>query len=155
MSIPDRIAELTGNWTGSSKLWLSPDAPARESASTAVVKLAAKGCCLAVEYTWAFEGKEQEGLLVLGPGGKPGSLSGVWIDSWHMSDMFMTLTGGIEDGSRISVLGSYAAPPGPDWGWRVAIEPGTDTFKLLMFNVSPEGVEALAVEAVYVAPPSQ
>jgi hypothetical protein len=155
MSIPDRIAQLTGHWAGPSKLWLSPDAPARESASTAVVKLAAKGRCLVVEYTWAFEGEEQEGLLVLGPGGEPGSVAGSWVDSWHMSDAFMALAGGIEDGARISVLGSYAAPPGPDWGWRVAIEPGAETFKLLMYNISPEGAEAPAVEAVYAAQPGQ
>jgi len=45
--------------------------------------------------------------------------------------------------------GSYAAPPGPDWGWRTVIEiPDDDSFRMVMYNVSPEGKEELAVNAV-------
>ena len=50
----------------------------------------------------------------------------------------------------VSIQGSYAAPPGPDWGWRILIEPRqADSFWMVMYNISPEGREALAVEATY------
>ena len=46
--------------------------------------------------------------------------------------------------------GSYAAPPGPDWGWRIAIRPGDGSaLAIVMHNVTPGGEEAVAVEATY------
>jgi hypothetical protein len=53
-------------------------------------------------------------------------------------------------GDSIDVRGSYAAPPGPNWGWRTVIEtPDDDSLRIVMYNVSPEGKEDLAVDAVY------
>lgn len=50
----------------------------------------------------------------------------------------------------IDVRGSYAAPPGPDWGWRFIIAPAQMSLGLVMYNITPAGQEALAVEASYV-----
>jgi hypothetical protein len=53
---------------------------------------------------------------------------------------------------RASVRGTYAAPPGPDWGWRIDVTPDGDKLRIEMHNVWPEeqgGKEELAVEAVY------
>jgi hypothetical protein len=50
------------------------------------------------------------------------------------------------------VRGKYAAPPDPDWGWRIDVQPGGRTLRVVMHNVWPEaqgGKEELAVEAVY------
>ena len=62
----------------------------------------------------------------------------------------MQLTGKTKpDGSAV-VDGSYAAPPGPDWGWRITIQPlENEQFKLIMHNVTPDGAAMLAVEAVF------
>jgi hypothetical protein len=50
----------------------------------------------------------------------------------------------------LSVAGTYAAPPGPDWGWRITIEPQSPAaFRLRMYNISPAGPSDLAVEAIY------
>jgi hypothetical protein len=52
----------------------------------------------------------------------------------------------------LSVRGTYAAPPGPDWGWRIDVTPGGEGLRVIMHNVWPEeqgGKEELAVEAVY------
>jgi hypothetical protein len=52
--------------------------------------------------------------------------------------------------ATISVRGSYAAPPGPDWGWRIEITPDNNRkLRIVMFNIQPDGQEALAVEASY------
>ena len=50
----------------------------------------------------------------------------------------------------IDLLGSYEAPPGPDWGWRIIItNPSNNRLQIIMYNCSPEGVEELAVQADY------
>ena len=36
-------------------------------------------------------------------------------------------------------------PPRPDWGWRIEIHPAVaDGFQLRMYNITPDGEEALA-----------
>ena len=62
----------------------------------------------------------------------------------------MPCTGHPTSAGGFSVVGSYAAPPGPDWGWRVTIEPAQDDrFALVMHNITPDGKEHLAVEAAF------
>ena len=78
----------------------------------------------------------------------------IWVDSWHMGDTFMLCQGRPRPARRPLVQGSYAAPPGPDWGWRIILEPGEgDTLRLVMVNIDPRGKEMLAVEAQYRAKP--
>jgi hypothetical protein len=150
VSVPAAWRELIGEWTGVNRLWLAPTDPVHESKTTASVFLAAQGQFAMMRYTWAENGQPQDGCLTLGgdPGGQ--TVEGVWIDSWHMAHTFMLCTGRADSDGVISVVGSYGAPPGPDWGWRIVITPCiADRFQLRMFNVTPDGEEALAVEASY------
>jgi hypothetical protein len=56
----------------------------------------------------------------------------------------------VGDDVQIIMRGSYPAPEGPDWGWRIEIEPkAPDAFELCLFNIAPDGQEALAVLADY------
>jgi hypothetical protein len=71
-----------------------------------------------------------------------------WIDSWHNGDAVMACEGTGSDG-RVDVRGSYPAPSGPDWGWRIRVEPGSGSLVIRMDNVSPDGEEYPAVEASY------
>jgi hypothetical protein len=49
---------------------------------------------------------------------------------------------------RNAALGSYAAPEGPDWGWRIVIgSDGPDELHLLMYNIAPDGGVYPAVES--------
>ena len=51
---------------------------------------------------------------------------------------------------RVSVLGSYAAPEGPDWGWQIDLVPQPDGgLHLLMYNIEPGGAPQPAVAATY------
>jgi hypothetical protein len=62
----------------------------------------------------------------------------------------MTCQGASEENHSMSVKGSYAAPPGPDWGWRIVIHsPDEQNLHMVMYNSTPEGQEDLAVEAKY------
>ena len=74
----------------------------------------------------------------------------MWIDSWHTPDKYMLFESAMTTEEVFSVKGSYPAPPDPDWGWWIDIEPeDKDTFRMVMHNVSPEGRASLAVEARY------
>lgn len=153
MAVPGSLASLVGRWSAEHKLWLAPDAPdapVRLSASTATVALGAGGDALLVTYTWSDGGKPAEGVLLLQHDPATTVATGAWTDSWHLRGTVMFCRGDVSSDGAISVLGGYAAPPGPDWGWSIEIAPqGADAFRLRMFNITPDGESALAVEAEY------
>ena len=150
MTILNALEKLTGSWQCANKLWLDPGKPAHESGSSASVACAAQGQFITIRYTWLYDGIPQDGLIVLGVETKPNLVKVAWINSWHMADKMMICTGKVELDGTAWAKGTYAVPPGPDWGWRIAIDPGmNDTFQLVMHNSTPDGVEMLAVEASY------
>lgn len=150
MSIHSRLSELVGNWDGTNRLHLSwmPN-PLHESRSTAVVRERIGRQCLEIAYTWEYEGKPHEGVIILSGSPKTDGIKAVWTDSWHSANVLMTCEGTVDESGRVSVKGSYSVPDHPDWGWRTDIIPGDGTFEYVMYNVSPEGVEELAVETVF------
>lgn len=145
---PD-FENLYGEWTGTNSLWLEPGIRARESCSTARVSAYARGQFVALAYTWAFEGKPQEGLILFPSAIAAGASQAVWIDSWHMRDAVMICEASMREGV-VALEGSYAAPPGPDWGWRIEIEAEeARSLRMRMFNITPQGEEEPAVSATY------
>jgi hypothetical protein len=151
MAVPTELSALIGEWDGINHLWLSPEKPAQKSGAFAEVSTLARGQFIEIRYSWEYEHKPQEGVLIIGQGTSPNALKAIWIDSWHMKDDFMICEGTIKTDGFVSVKGSYAAPPGPDWGWQITIEPQVNkgAFRFVMDNISPEGEEMLAVEAIY------
>lgn len=150
MSVPARIAGAVGEWTGLNKLWFDPTKPAIESETLAVVQEEAAGRMIAVRYSWGYEGKAREGILLLGEDATRGRCDAAWSDSFHNGNRLMTLTGPASGDGNPSVTGNYPAPSGPEWGWRITLEhPSTNAFVMRMFNITPDGTEALAVEASY------
>jgi hypothetical protein len=149
MSVPEILEKLVGKWRGVNRLhttWI-PENPVRESVSIATVELTARGRFLKIEYDWTFEEAVQEGLLLIGDEKDTDSIKAFWIDSWHLSDKFMVSEGFRETDGNISLKGFYSVPDHPDWGWRTVVEPERDNvFKIIMYNVTPEGEESLAVE---------
>jgi len=149
MTIPAALAALAGQWTGTNHVWLDPSKPSRDSATTLSVATAAQGRFVTLQYTWADEGQPQDGLLVLGQT-PDGVARATWIDSWHMGDLYLVLTGALDAAGRASLKGSYAATSGPDWGWQIAVAALPDgRLQIVMHNVTPDGEAQLAVEATY------
>ena len=72
-----------------------------------------------------------------------------WIDSWHMGRGILSLKGIIDSTGTIKVSGTWPAPPGPDWGWRIELTPTDTTLHLVMYNIKPDGEEFLAVDGKY------
>ena len=144
------VIPLNGKWQGTNKLWLSPGEPVRESESLAEISTIAQGQFSEMRYTWAEGGKAQEGRIIIGHAPAGQAVNAVWFDTWHMMDQFMVCAGSVEAEGLVRVKGAYAAPPGPDWGWQIAVEPKwKDQFHLMMYNITPEGESFLAVETVY------
>ena len=144
------LAACAGNWRGVNKLWYPENEAPKESAATAKVTPVLGGKFLRFDYTWGFEGTEQEGSFLIGCQSKTGALTGQWIDSWHMGEAVMSCSGDCPSGETLVVRGSYAAPPGPDWGWRIEITPNEGrTLLMRMFNISPGGQDMAAAEASF------
>lgn len=144
------LPDLAGSWTGRSRLWLSPTEPVRESETTAFVAAAVRDQGLLFRYTWSDGGEPQEGVLVVQHDAATGVVTAGWTDSWHLRDTVMACRGELTPAGQLDIQGTYAAPPGPDWGWQIVIEPPQDdAFTLRMFNISPDGRAELAVEAEY------
>ena len=148
MSTPELLHTLTGTWTGTSRLYL-PGEPTRESPSNASVTLIAREKFCTIAYTWVFDGEPQEGLLMLGAESERSIVNALFVDSWHMGDKFMILEGKGDTTNAVVLHGSYAVEGGPDWGWKIVVEPGNTTLRILMYNVLPDGEEFLGVEATY------
>jgi hypothetical protein len=146
----DALSACAGSWRGASILQDPHTRMAAESPSTAAVSPVPGGARL--DYTRSYQGKPQQGSILFGTDGAAGALTAKWIDTWHTGNQPMACSSPKPDGTTLSVRGTYAAPPGPDWGWRIDVTPGGDKLRIVMYNVWPQeqgGKEELAVEAVY------
>ena len=140
------LTTASGTWHGSNTLQDPNTGKPEESFTTAMVTPVLGGRFVRVDYTWGYQGKPQEGSLLVGFDPTSGDVSGHWIDTWHMGRKGMACVGTTSDGT-ISVKGSYAAPPGPDWGWRIDIT--TEPLRITHTNIDPDGREELAAEGDY------
>ncbi len=149
MSVLEGLIACEGRWQGTSTLQDPHSGTDDTSPSTATVTPVLGGRFVRVDYTWSYGGKPQEGSLLIGYQHKAETATAHWIDSFHNSDKVMACAGSVADGAPLSVRGSYPAPPGPDWGWRIDVLPEGDTLRIEHYNVWPEGKEELAVDSRY------
>jgi hypothetical protein len=147
MAIEQRFLDLAGEWRGTNRLHLPwMPAPLLESPSQATIRPLAGGQCLELVYTWTYEGKPQEGVLLINGDPASSAVRAVWTDSWHSANVLMICEGSVSEAGSISVKGTYAVPDHPDWGWRTELFVEGADLNYVMYNISPEGKEELAVE---------
>lgn len=127
-----------GRFVGSNRLWFMPGTPAHVSDGTLVVTADH------VSIRWAHEGAPKAGEIVLS--GPAPSCRGDFTDSFHAT-AGLVLHGHVQ-GRAVLLYGTYPAGDGsPDWGWRIVLDwYDPDHFSFRMFNVLPDGMEALAVD---------
>jgi len=143
------LGNSLGNWKGTKKIWLAPDNKCRECDLTAEISDTSLGRCGVINYSWSFASEPQEGLLLLNTDFGKGNIQAAWVDSFHMANGIMILDGGFTDKNTIDLIGKYSSPPGPDWSWRIVISfVDKNTMKLTNYNVTPDGIEQLAIEAI-------
>ena len=141
------LAAHSGDWRGSNTLHDPNTGQSEESPSTVTVTPILNGRFVRIDYTWGYRGQPQEGSLLIGFNAKSNEVSGHWIDTWHMGHAALNCLG--SPGEIVIVRGSYPAPDGPDWGWRIEIEPQAETLRIRHTNIDSEGDEYPAVEGVY------
>jgi hypothetical protein len=151
MSLPPRFVSLTGEWRGTKRLYLNGESgPEHRSVARMTIARAVHETFLLLAYSWKFERDPHEGVLLLAYDETQNEATAAWGDSWHMNRKIMLSTGAIDAEGRFVVVGSYPAPPAPDWGWRIALTiHSADSIDIAMHNISPEGIEDIAVRAEF------
>lgn len=138
------LDSLAGTWTGTNSLYFQPGVLAEQSTCTATMRLLGAGPALVHEYRWTFEEVEHEGLALLSV--SDGRLQGSWVDTFHTAGTLMSLDP-VDGAEGIVLQGTYAVPDSADWGWRIQWnKPSATEMAVTMWNVSPEGEAAVAVE---------
>lgn len=149
MSIPQKLAAIARSWSGTNRLHLgdwAPENPILDSDGTAEIHERCGGQFLEISYTWSYKGEPKEGVILLGTEPRSGMVNASWTDSFHLAHQLMKCEGRETENGGIEVKGNYSVEGYPDWGWRTEIVPGDSSLRYLMYNVSPEGHEEIAVE---------
>ena len=150
MNFDEIKSDAVGNWAGDNILRLSWMEPQEyHSPSELSVAQTVGGKYLAFAYTWSHENMPQEGLLLIGYDAKNKVANAAWVDSWHVSEKPLALSGAVDGEGKIDLRGTYQVPNHPEWGWRIVISTSEEALEIIMYNVSPEGAEDLAVRADY------
>ena len=149
MKFEEFRSAVIGEWRGTKQLYLAPPPePAVSSPSQLSVRSIAGDSFLQFNYDWIYKDEAQSGVLLFGCDEQQAATA-AWVDSFHMSSKIMFCTGAATDGSA-ELRGSYEAPPGPDWGWRITIRSVSATeLQIVMHNIWPEGQVDLAVQIDY------
>jgi len=143
------FSSWVGRWQGTNRLHDPNTNAPDDSEAKAEITSVARGKFFRLDYTWAYNGDPQEGSLLIGHDPETGEDTMHWIDTWHMGNKVMECRGH-QDVGGFSVQGSYAAPPGPDWGWRIdLVRSDGGELELTMHNIWPDGHQEIAVEARY------
>ena len=139
-----------GRWRGTNRLQVSEAEGAEDSLSTLTVVPMLAGRFVRIDQTWSWNGKPQDGSLLIGFQQATHVVTAHWIDTFHMGNKVMACEGIVNHDGLLDVRGEYAAPPGPNWGWRITIDAKVpDRLEITMCNIEPGGKEEFAVLATY------
>ena len=141
---------LAGEWEGTNALWPHPSEAAINSTSIASAKFIAGDIYFQLTYTWESDSGQEEGVFLFGGKGEKPTAS--WGDTWHMATELLNCVGALSvDGQKLILRSSYrTGSETPDYFWRTEFTlTGPDAFIMEAYNITPEGLEAPAVRAVY------
>ena len=151
MAVPKLIRDAKGLWNGKSLLnlpFLPQDKQVSESQSTLHIDTDGHDAFATIAYTWAYEGKRQEGTILLCASEHGNTVQLGWVDSWHQNTSVMHLNGEVAKSGLLKAKGTYVAGK-EAWGWTIAFRREEDGLNLEMENVKPTGEAVWAVRTVY------
>lgn len=148
------LARMAGDWEGTARTWFEPDKLADTSLVKGTIRAVLDGMFVVHEYVGTLTGHDMKGVALHGYALAEKRFETAWVDSCHNGTRIMVSLGETSAwaGGRVaSVLGSYAAPEGPPWGWRTEMELSDDASALFIrhFNITPDGDESIGVEFAY------
>lgn len=152
MATNSLLIKSVGQWEGESTLhlsWLEDESKRIQPGPSGMhVEVDAHQAFATITYWWTYEGKRQEGVMVIAGGAKSKKVSIGWTDSWHSTSDVMHFKGTWED-DRVEALGEYSVGDSPPWGWRIVLEREGENLIMRMDNIEPGGKPEWAVKATY------
>lgn len=149
--VHNKLAQLAGNWAGTTQTWFEPGVLADESAMKGQIKPVLDGRFMLHEYSGSINGKPFTGMALYGYDLGSGKFQTAWIDSFHMGTGIMLSQSG-PGAETLDVTGSYIAgeEAAESWGWRTELaQPDENTLLIRAYNITPQGEESMATETVY------
>ena len=124
-------------WVGQGELWLDPLGNTADTCAVSLEVHADK-----ITYAWSHDGKPHTGTIALRDGGAD------FTDTFHSSTT-MAFTSVSSTWALVELFGTYPAPEGPPWGWRITLaHRPSDELVLQMTNITPWGEDGRAVRMV-------
>lgn len=150
LETPEFFSWMIGDWQGNCRTWFDPGKLADESIVSGTIANVFEGPFLRHVYSGTMKNKPRSGEELIAFNGVTGDFQVSWIDSFHMNYAIMYCHGhAIESG--FSVRGNYDIEQGqPQWGWRTDYtRTASDELSIIAFNITPDGLDAKAVETIY------
>ena len=141
------LNRVCGAWSGVMRTYFEPDVLADESPVEATIRPVLDGSFWQHNYAGTVSGTPLSGQALYAYNTFARRYEAAWIDTFHTGSGILFSTGE-RDAPDFSVLTHYPDPAGgPPWGWRTTLAlDDRGTLWVRMYNVPPEGDEALAVE---------
>lgn len=148
------LGRMAGDWSGTARTWFEPGVLADTSPVRGSIRLVLDGAFALHEYEGTLCDNAMKGVALHGFDLHAQRFETAWVDSCHNATRVMVSQGdpgAAGSGGVASVLGSYPAGDGPDWGWRTEVDVSGAPERLVIrhYNRTPQGEEALGVEFDY------
>jgi hypothetical protein len=145
-----RLAQLEGTWTASTKMWMAPGAPAEVSAGTATYKMILGGRYLREKVEAQMMGMPFEGFGYTGYDNLQGAYVASWVDNFGTG--IMISQGSWDDATSSLVMTGEA--PDPVSGKSITMRMVTrivdaNTHIAEFYQPGPDGQEFKGMEITY------
>jgi hypothetical protein len=143
--------KLPGHWEGICRTWFEPDELADESNVTGTIVPVLGGRFLRHTYQGTIQAKARHGEELIAFNAIKEIYETSWVDDFHMNYAIMFSQGDASDRGFV-VHGAFdVGKDQPRWGWKTVFDSVDDEhLTIAAYNISPEGVEAQALETRYV-----